>query len=142
MTRRRLSEEEVQNVDAVRGDIEQRSTAGFGGIDQPTAAALPVKPGVAGELGKHGFSDRASFEQLFRPLHLGIRAAIVGDAERLTALVCDLNHRTGLGLVHGHRLFAEHMLARSKSLNCLRGVQEDRSADVHSMHCVVGEGFV
>ena len=129
----RLAEKKIQNIDAVRGDVEERSASGLGGIDQPTAAAGSVKPHVVGQFGEHGLADRACCEQLFGALHFGIAAAIVGDAERLAAFICGLNHGAGLGLVHGHRLFAEHVLAGAERLNRLRRVQKDWRADVDGM---------
>ena len=142
MTRSGCAEQKVQNIDAVRGDVEQRAASGFGGIDQPTAAAGAVKPHVAGEFGKHRLADRAGFEQLFRALHLGIGAAIVGHAEGLATLFRCLQHGAGLGLVHRHRFFAEHMLARAERLDGLRRVQEHWRADVDGLHCGIGESFV
>src|SRR5438270_13295304 len=60
----RLSEKKIQNVDAVRGDVEEWTASGLGGIDQPTAAAGAIEPHVAGEFGENWFADCAGCEQL------------------------------------------------------------------------------
>ncbi len=138
----RLAKKKIQNIDAVRGDVEERAASGFGGIDQPTAAALAVKPHVVRDFGQNGLADRAGGEQLLRALHLWIRAAIVGHAEGLAALFGSSNHGAGLGLVHGHGLFAEHVLARAQGLNRLRCVEKDWRADVDGVNFGISKSFV
>jgi len=66
----RLAEKKIQNVNAMRGDVEQRSASRLGGIDQPTAAVLSVVPGVGSEFGQDRLADRTVGEQLVRALHL------------------------------------------------------------------------
>src|ERR1700722_5599183 len=123
-----LAEEEVQDIDAMGGDVVQRPSAGLGGIDQPTAIAFSsIKPSVAGEFGEHGLADRAGFQQLFCTQNFGISAAIESYAENASTFFGGLHHRSRFGLVHGHRLLTQHMLAGAKSLNRLGGMQEDGS---------------
>ena len=130
----RLSEKKIQNVDAVRGDVEEWTASGLGGIDQPTAAAGAIEPHVAGEFGENWFADCAGCEQLSGALHFGIRTTIVGQAEGLSALLGGLQHGAGLGFVHGHRLLAEYMLAGAQGSNGLRRMQEYGRSDVDSLH--------
>ena len=57
-----LAEKKIQDVNAMGGDVEQRSAACLGGINQPSAAAVSVEPAVAGEFGHHRSADGAGCE--------------------------------------------------------------------------------
>src|SRR5579872_4432581 len=82
----RLAEEKIQNVDAMRCDVEQRAATGLGRVDEPTAAAGAVEPSMTGEFGEHGLADCARCQQLLRTLYFGIAASIVRDPKHLAAL--------------------------------------------------------
>ena len=129
----RLSEQEIQNVDAVGSDVEQRTASGFRRIDQPAATARSVEPHVIREFGDNRFTDRALLQQLLCALHLGIAAAVVRDSEQSAALFRSLNHGAGLGLVHRHWLFADDMLSGAQGLHRLRRVQKDWCGYVHRL---------
>ena len=63
-------------------NIVERSTPGLCRIDEPATLTQPlVQPAVVGEFGNYGRADYAPFNELFRALHFGIGAAVVGDAE-------------------------------------------------------------
>ena len=79
----RLAEEIVQQIDAMRADVVERSAARLGRVEQPGApSVLGGEPRMAGGVGQHGFPDHALFQQLPGPIHLGVSAPIVSDAQR------------------------------------------------------------
>ena len=143
----RLAEKKIQDVDAVGGDVEERSTSRLDGVDEPAAAALAIKPAVTGEFGDDRTPDGSGFQQLLRALHFRIAAAIVSDTERLAAVFYGLRlgrlqHGAGLRLVHRHGLLAEHMLAGAQGLNGLRRMKEHRRTDVDGIHYRIGECLI
>src|SRR5439155_19378361 len=121
----RLAEEIVQQIDAMRADVVERSTARLGRVEQPGApSVLGGESAMAGGVGQHGFPNHALFQQLPGPAYLGVSAPIVSDTQRLTGGVRRRHHRLGFAVVHPHGLFAEHVPAGAKRLNRLRGVEE------------------
>src|ERR1700691_1550285 len=137
-----LTEQTIRHIDTVRGDVVERSASRFRWVDQPTAmASLFIAPFVASEFGEHGLADRSGLEQLFGTLHLGVSPAIVGHAEGAPGFFRSLYHQSRLGLVHGHGLLAQHVLAGAKRLNGLGRVKEDWSRDVNGLHFGIAESF-
>src|SRR4051812_31484040 len=138
----RLSEQEIQNVDAVGSDIEQRTASGSRRIDQPAATARSVEPHMIREFRDNRLADRALLQQLLCALHLGIAAPVVRDSEQLAALFRNLNHGAGLGLIHRHWLLADDMLSGAQGLHRLRRVQKDWCSHIHGLDCRIGERLI
>src|SRR5262249_45242751 len=108
----RLAEEKIQNIDEMGGDVVYWAAArGLGG-EQPFAIAFfrsfLIEPGMRGQLSVKWFADRSRCNQFLCAMHLGISTSIVGDAERFAALLCSVHHAEGLGVAHGHGLFAKY----------------------------------
>src|ERR1700722_1398683 len=121
----RLSKQIIEHIDPMRRDVIKRSAASLRRINQPIALTLrAVKPHMAGEFGEHGLPDGSSFEQLLGALHLGIKTAIVSDPESFLRVLRSLKHRLCLSKIHGQRLFAKRMPARTERLEGLRRVQK------------------
>src|SRR5437868_2704050 len=135
-------EKEIQDIDAVRSNVEKRATSGFHGIEQPTALARSVEPHVIREFGNDRVADCAGFNQLLCALHLGIATPVIGDSKCLSTLLRGLDHGASLGLAHCQWLLTNHMLARAKGGNGLRRVQKDRRSDVHSVQGRIRERLV
>src|SRR5579863_1285243 len=138
----RLSKQKIENVNAMRRDVEQRSAAGFEGIEQPAAVAGAVKPHVIREFGEYRPADCSGRKQFASAPNFWVKPAVVGDTEFLSALLRFPHHGRRFGFVHRHRFFREHMLARAERLNRLRRMQENRRADVYRINCRIREGFV
>src|SRR6516165_8774153 len=75
---RRLPEKEIQDVDAVGGDVVKRSSARTGGVQKPRAwRVCGDRRGVAGGPREDRLANRAAADQLHGAMDLGVCAAIV-----------------------------------------------------------------
>ena len=105
---RRLSKKEIQDVNAVAGDVVQRSAARLSGVQQPRAMQLCGRYlRVARRLSEHWLANHASADQFPGAMDLGICTAIVGYAQGAAAPARLRDHPFRLGQVHGQRLLAE-----------------------------------
>jgi len=107
-----LAEEEVHRIDTMRGGVVERAASGQRRVAQPIAA-FRVEPAVAVGLGQQRSADGALFHELPCADELGIKAAIVGNAEQMPRRACFGHHLLRLRKIHCHRLLAQHVLARA-----------------------------
>ena len=73
-------EKKIESVDAVGGDVVERSAARERRIPQP-APLLDGEPAMAIGLGQHRPADGAFGDQLARAQQLGVKPPVVGHAE-------------------------------------------------------------
>ena len=138
----RLAEEKVHGVDAMRGDVVERAAAGKRRIGEPFAARN-FKPAVAVGLSQQRPADGAFGDELFGADELGIETAVVGNAEKSARMRApSATMLLACGKIHGHGLFAEHVLARAQGRDGGARMEGDRQRDVNGIDGRVGDGFL
>src|SRR5258708_2883650 len=122
-----------ENFYPVAAEIKHWSAAGEVLFQQPRTrvASLRIELFERIDLQKHGSADFAGFDNGLDAFYYGIKVPVVRNPEfdPVAATRCD--HLIAFAHIHGHRLFAEHVLSCFRGRDGLLSMQVNRGGDVN-----------